>query len=542
VSYDSERKKTHYVKTPPMHRDPPEESDAVPNVLSASQLKRAVRRGEHVFLASLKLLEPDTAASEPASPFDQPDHPASEKPWVSNLIDELSKVFQDPLPDGLPPMRKEVHSIPTEPGHPPPFWQMYRLSPLEYRELEKQVTAFLKAGILEVSTSPYGAPVLFVPKPNGRGLRLCVDYRALNAITIKNRCTIPRIDALLDAVSGSKYFTSLDLTSGYHQILISEEDRPKTAFHTPFGHFQFKVLIEGLTNAPATFQTATNSIFHPYLRKFIVVYLDDILIYSRTDEKHKAHVRLVLDVLKREKFYVCKAKSTFAAEEIKFLGHIVNSEGIRPDPKKVEVVQNWLVPKNVHEVRSFLGLANYFWKFISHYSEVAAPLTNLTKKSYELAWTGKCQDAFEKLKRLLTEAPLLRTPDESKTYRVVTDASDIGLGGVLLQESYPIAYESRKLNSAEQNYTTTEREILAVVHALRVWRCYLEGVYFEVETDHKCNTFFQSQPNLSRRQLVGIPTALWQVQMGLSPWRAECCGCVKQKGCSCQFARLRICC
>jgi hypothetical protein len=224
-------------------------------------------------------------------------------------------VFQDPLLDGLPPIRKEVHSIPIEPGHPPPFWQMYRLSPLEYRELEKQVTAFLKAGILEMSMSRYGAPVLFVPKPNGRGLRLCVDYGALNAITIKNRYTIPRIDDLLDAVSGSKYFTSLDLTSGYHQILISEKDRPKTAFRTPFGHFQFKVLIEGLMNAPATFQTAMNSVFHPYLQKFIVVYLDDILIYSRTEEEHKARVRLVLDVLKREKFYVCKAKSTFAAEE-----------------------------------------------------------------------------------------------------------------------------------------------------------------------------------------------------------------------------------
>jgi hypothetical protein len=290
-------------------------------------------------------------------------------------------------------MRKEVHSISTKPGHPPPFWQMYRLSPLKYRELEKQVTGFLKAGILEMSTSSYGAPVLFVPKPNGRGLRLCVDYRALNAITIKNRCTIPRIDDLLDAMSGSKYFTSLDLTSGYHRVLISEEDRPKTAFRTPFGHFQFKVLIEGLTNASATFQTAMNSIFHPYLRKFVVVYLDDILIYSWTEKEHKAHVRLVLDVLKREKYHVCKAKSTFAAEETKFLGDIVNSEGICPDPKKVEVVQIWPVPKNVYKVRSFPGLANYFCEFSSHYSEVAAPLTNLTKKSHVWAWTGKCQDA-----------------------------------------------------------------------------------------------------------------------------------------------------
>src|SRR6476646_5792446 len=158
----------------------------------------------------------------------------------------------------------------------------------------KSRSQVLKDGILEVSQSPYGAPVLFVPKPNGRGLRLCVDYRALNSITVKNRCTIPRIDDLLDAVAGSQYFTSLDLTSSYHQILISEEDRPKTAFMTPFGHFQFKVLIEGLTNAPATFQTVMNSIFHPYIGKFVVVYIDDILIFSKTEAEHQAHVRLVL--------------------------------------------------------------------------------------------------------------------------------------------------------------------------------------------------------------------------------------------------------
>jgi hypothetical protein len=230
----------------------PVESDSVPPVV-----------------ASVAALSPDVPTTSV-----QPDQPAGppggEVPWVSDLLSEFSEGFQDPLPAGLPPERSEGHSIPTVSGHPPPFRSMYRLSPLEYRELEKQVTKFLKDGIPEVSQSPYGAPVLFVPKPNGRGLRLCVDYRALNAITVKNRCTIPRIDDLLDAVAGSSYFTSLDLTSGYHQILISEEDRPKTAFRTPFGHFQFKVLIEGLTNASATFQTVMNSILHPYIRKFVL--------------------------------------------------------------------------------------------------------------------------------------------------------------------------------------------------------------------------------------------------------------------------------
>jgi hypothetical protein len=379
---------------------------------------------------------------------------------------------------------------------------MYRLSPLEYRELEKQVTKFLKDGILEVSQSPYGAPVLFVPKPNGRGLRFCVDYRALNSITVKNRCTIPRIDDLLDAVAGSLYFTSLDLTSGYHQILISEEDPPKTAFRTPFGHFRFKVLIEGLTNAPATFQTVMNSILHPYITvgKVVVVYIDDILIFSKSEAEHQAYVRLVLEVLKREKFYVCKAKSSFAQKEVKYLGHIMDKQGIRPNPKKVEAVQMWPVSKNVHDVRSFLGLVNYFRKFIEHYSEIALPLTNLTKKSHPWVWTGRCQDAFELLKQKLIEAPLLRTPNESLPCKVVTDASDLGLGGVLLQEGHPVAFESRKLNDAELNYQTTEKEMLAVVHALRVWRCYLEGAEFTVYTDHVSNTYFQMQPNLSRRQ------------------------------------------
>ena len=506
------------LKSPPLPRTSRLESDdndADAPMLSCTQLKRAVRRGARVYLATLKPLDNGTfagldnsfnaAAPSSSAPSlnavpTQSDQPISDRKWVVDLVDEFSDVFVDPLPVGLPPDRLERHSIPTEPGCPPPYRPMYRLSPLEYRELEKQVSKFLKDGILEVSTSPYGAPVLFVPKPNGRGLRLCVDYRALNSITVKNRCTIPRIDDLLDAVSGAKYFTSLDLTSGYHQILISEEDRPKTAFRTPFGHFQFKVLIEGLTNAPATFQTVMNSIFAPYLRQFVVVYLDDILIYSKTEAEHQAHLQLVLEILRREKFYAAKAKSRFCQTEIRYLGHIVSAKGIQPDPQKVEAVQNWKVPTNVHEVRSFLGLVNYFRKFIDHYSSIAIPLTNLTKKSVAWNWTGRCQDAFEKLKDCLVKAPLLRSPDESKPYEVVTDASDYGLGAVLLQEGLPIAFESRKLNSAELNYTVTEKEMLAVVHALRVWRCYLEGAEFTVFTDHVSNTFFQTQPNLSRRQ------------------------------------------
>lgn len=481
--------------------------------LSAMQVKRAIRKKQRVFLAVIKPLDvadadsdvtprPSTSA-RPTSSFSvckNLDDPAQKEVWTSDLVHEFADVFKDPLPIGLPPERQEGHSIPTEPGHPPPFRPMYRLSPLEYKELQTQVSVFLEAGILEPSKSPYGAPVLFVPKPNGRGLRLCVDYRALNNITVKNRYPIPRIDDLLDAVSGSKYFTSLDLTSGYHQVLISEEDRPKTAFRTPWGHYQFKVLIEGLTNAPATFQSVMNSIFHPFLRRFVVVYLDDILIYSKTAEEHQLHVRQVLEVLRREKFFVCQAKSSFANPETKFLGHIVSADGIRPDPKKVACVQEWPVLKSVHDVRSFLGLVNYFRKFIKDFATLAAPLTDLTRAKHQWEWTDKCQQAFLALKHCLTQAPLLISPDVNKPYEVVTDASTVGLGAVLLQDNRPVAFESRKLSDAEKNYHTTEQEMLAVIHALKTWRCYLEGATFTVVTDHVSNTFFQTQPSLSRRQ------------------------------------------
>jgi hypothetical protein len=452
------------VNSPALPRNQlPVDEEKFESLLSASQVKQLARKGVRMFLAVIRPVESDpvppvvgsVAALSPDVPTSsiQPDQaagpPGGEVPWTSELLSEFFEVFQDPLLPALPRERSEGHSIPTEPGHSPPFRSMYRLSPLEYQELEKQVT---KDGILKVSQSPYGAPVLFVPKPNERGLRLCVDYRALNSITVKNRCTIPHIDDLLDAVAGSAFFTSLNLTSGYHQMLIPEEDRPKTAFRTPFGHFHVKVLIEGLTNAPATFQTVMNSILYPYIKKFAVVYIDDILIFSKTEAEHQAHVRLVLEVLKHEKFYVCKAKSSFAETEIKYLGHIVIKQGICPNPKKVEAIQTWPVPKNVHVIKSFLGLVNYFHEFIEHYSEIAVPLTDLTKKSHPWVWTGRCQDAFELLKQQLTEASLLCTPDESLPYEVVTDASDLGLGGGLLQECQFVAFESRKLNDAELNY------------------------------------------------------------------------------------------
>jgi hypothetical protein len=466
----------------------------VPKLLTAMQVKRRVKKGQHIMLRVVSEFE-DQKTDLSGQPKD-----SAAKPWVKELPSEFLDVFVDPLSPGLPPKREYGHTIPTEPGHVPPFRPMYRLSPLELRETKEQLARLLEQGIIEPSKSPYGAPILFVPKPNGKGLRLCVDFCALNSLTIKNRYPIPRIDDLLDAISGAKFFTSIDLTSRYHQIRITEEDAPKTAFRTPFGHYQFKVLIEGLTNAPATFQTVMNAIFQPYLRDFVVVYLDDILVYSKTEADHQRHLRLVLKKLREEKFYACLQKCEFAKPEIKFLGHIVGAEGIKVNPAKIAAVNDWPQPTNVHQVRSFPGLANYFRRFVQGYAKLAAPLTDLTKAVNPFRWTSQCQEIFEGIKWALTHAPVSASPHESKEYEVVSDASGIELGAVLLQNGKPIAYDSRKLSGAENRYTTGEQELLGVVHALQTWRCYLERVHFVLFTDHKPDTFFQTQPILSRRQ------------------------------------------
>jgi hypothetical protein len=244
-----------------------------------------------------------------------------------------------------------------------------------------------------------------------------------------------------------------------------------------------------------------NELYKHHVGQFILVYLDDILIFSRTREEHLVHLDKALEILRKHKFYARLHKCKFLCEELEYLGHIVGHGGIKPDPRKVKIVEDWPVPKNLHE-RQFLGLANYFRKYMQGYSTVVAPLTSLTKKSNAWHWTPACQAAYEKVKALLTNAPLLVHPDPDKPYEVICDASLEGIGAVLLQDGRPIAYESRKLIPAERNYTTTEQELLAVVHALNVWRCYLEGAAggFTVVTDHCPLTFLSTQQNLSRRQ------------------------------------------
>lgn len=477
----------------------PAAKDGQTPLLSHMQLKRQVRKGANTIMV---LVRP--AANGGHDDSSQNIDPAAHDPKLRALLNRYRHVFAESVP-GCPPARPGIDmTIPLMPGTLPVNKRLFRYSPREQEEIKQQVKELLEKDLIKPSSSPYGAPVLFVQKPDG-SLRMCVDYRALNKVTVRNQFPIPRIDDLLDKLSKAKVFSSLDLASGYHQIRIAPEDQPKTAFKTPFGLYEFKVLPFGISNGPAAFQATMSSIFGGLIGNGVLVYLDDILVYSETPEQHRQLLETVLKTLEKHSFYAKLSKCEFYKQELKFLGHIVSTEGIKVDPKKVEAVQIWPVPKNQKDIRSFLGLANYFRRFIQGYARMASPLNRQLRASVnKITWGAEQQTAFDSIKHALTHAPVLTLPDFSKPFEVVTDARgdrlDGGLGAVLLQEGRPIAFESRKLIPAELNYTTTEQELLASVHALQAWRCYLEGTKFTLVTDHCPNTYLQTQPMLSRRQ------------------------------------------
>ncbi|KAJ9532015.1 hypothetical protein QJQ45_003724 [Haematococcus lacustris] len=455
-----------------------------------SKAKRDVSKGQHAVMVYVTSAIVDT--------IDERLHDLKVSAPVKRLINEYHTIFSEEL-RGLPPTRKVAHTIPLEPGAKPPFRPMYQMSPAELQAVERQIKELLAHDLIEPSSSPFGAPVLFVTKADG-SLRMCIDYRALNKVTVKNKYPLPRIDQLLDRLHGATVFSSLDLQSGYHQIRIQPEDVHKSAFRTPYGHYQFKVLSFGLTNAPATFQAVMNDIFRDYLNDFVVVYLDDILVFSKNKAEHLKHLEIVFRILKEHELYAKLKKCEFEKSELKFLGHLVGVNGIRPDPAKIQSIKDWPPLNDVAAIRSFVGLATYFRMFIQGFAKLVEPLTNLTKKDVTWCWDDKCEEAFQGVKHALSNAPVLSLPDFNKEFQVLCDASVTGIGAVLMQDKHPIAYESRRLLPAEVNYTTGEQELLAVVHALKTWRCFLEGVKFRVITDHNPLVYLQTQPNLSRRQ------------------------------------------
>ncbi|CAI7745153.1 unnamed protein product [Closterium sp. NIES-53] len=300
-------------------------------------------------------------------------------PAIQKLLEEFEDVLPDDLPDQLPPYRTHQHEIIEEPGSKPTFRAPYRLSPTELADMKKQIEYL---------------PVLFTPKPDG-SLRMCIDYRALNKQTIKNKYPIPRIDDLIDQLCAATIFSKLDLRSGYWHIRMADNSIHKTAFRTRYGSYEYLIMPFGLTNAPATFQAEMNHILRPLLDECVVVYLFDILIYSRDMKQHIEHLRRVFEILRREKFYVKLSKSEFALKKVQFLGHMVSAQGVHVDPKKIEAVRTWKTPESVKDLQQFIGFANYYNRFVPQYAKIATPLTNLLKKNTPFKWEDVHQQAME---------------------------------------------------------------------------------------------------------------------------------------------------
>ena len=411
--------------------------------------------------------------------------------------------------------RCEIH---VKPGIEPVCIRQYRMTPLEKSELVTQIDDFINKGWIELSTSGWSSPVLFIPKPNGK-LRFCLDYRRLNNRTEKDSGPIPHQTELLDQLRGAKFFSALDLASGYYQLEMESESRKYTAFPTPYGLYQWKVMPMGLTNAPAIFQTAMNQILKDHIiAGYCLVYLDDIIIKSNSIEEHAIHVDAILSCLHKHNLFCQLPKCHWAKQSLKYLGHLVSGLGVLPDPKKVSTLTQWnppleliekiadnnTTPKQVTvyrnqvatECRRFLGFMNYFSRFIPRFSDIAVVLHEQTKKEAP-PWSAACTTSWNSLKLLLSNATLMHHPDFAVPFHVFSDASIRAVGGVLMQMHEnilkPIAYIARKMLPAEVNYSTTEQELLAIIFCFGQWRCYLEGSQVVLHTDHEPLTWVKSQ-------------------------------------------------
>ncbi|KAJ3704277.1 hypothetical protein LUZ61_007982 [Rhynchospora tenuis] len=450
-------------------------------MISALQVKHLMSSGCEVFLAAV------VSTDSKATDLD-----------TVPVVREFSDVFPEDLP-GLPPDREVEFCIELQPGTTPVAKAPYRMAPAELKELKVQLEELLEKGFIRPSTSPWGAPVLFVRKKDGT-LRLCIDYRELNKVTVPNRYPLPRIDDFFDQLQGSQVYSKIDLRSGYHQLRIRPSDVPKTAFRTRYGHYEFLVLSFGLTNAPAYFMNLMNRVFEDYLDSFVVVFIDDILIYSKSAEEHEHHLRLALQRLREHQLYAKFPKCEFWLEQISFLGHIISKDGLAVDPQKIVAVTEWKPPTTVTEVRSFLELAGYYRRFVEGFSRIALPMTQLLHKGVKFEWTPARQKSFEELKSRLVTAPVLAMPVPGAGYVVNTDASRFGLGCVLMQDGHVIAYASRQLRPHEKNYPTHDLELAAVIFALKLWRHYLYGEKCQIFTDHQSLKYVFTQKELNLRQ------------------------------------------
>uniref|UniRef100_A0A6I8RAB1 Gypsy retrotransposon integrase-like protein 1 n=1 Tax=Xenopus tropicalis TaxID=8364 RepID=A0A6I8RAB1_XENTR len=427
---------------------------------------------------------------------------------LPSVYRDFSDVFCKKSAEFLPPHRRYDCPIDLLPGIMPPRGRTYPLSPAETAAMKEYISENLQRGFIRPSTSPAGAGFFFVEKKDG-GLRPCIDYRGLNKITVKNRYPLPLISELFDQLKGAKIFSKLDLRGAYNLIRIREGDEWKTAFNTRDGHYEYLVMPFGLCNAPAVFQEFVNDIFRDLLGKSVVVYLDDILIFSQDLETHRSQVKEALSRLRENSLFAKLDKCTFEVPKISFLGYIISSRGFEMDPAKVSAIQKWPLPQSTKAIQRFIGFANYYRQFIKGFSSRIAPILSLIRKGGRPnCWPPVALEAFQSLKDAFISASVLRHPEPHLPFFIEVDASDVGAGAILSQRHsadgklHPCAYFSKKFSSAEQNYDIGNRELLAVKLALEEWRHLLEGASHPVTiyTDHKNLEFLQSLKRQNPRQ------------------------------------------
>jgi hypothetical protein len=363
---------------------------------------------------------------------------------IKELLEEYKDRFPDPIPGvkfaNLPPNAAKDrgdlnHKIPLIDENERPYFQHPRpLASIELGILKERIRDLIRLGHIQRSRSPWGAPILFVKKKDGT-LQMCVDYRRLNKLTIKDVYPLPLINTMIDKLKKAQYFTKIDLDGAYHQIRVKLEDIPKTAFNCELGHYEFTVMTFGFSNAPATFQRIMNEIFHTEENSFIIVYLDDILIFSETWREHLKHIKWTLDKLKENSLFAKMKKCEWGTQEVEYLGHIIRPGQIAMDPKKIQAVMEWPVPQTIKNIQAFLGLANFYRRFVYRFSQIATPLTELTKLEQKWNWTESCQKAFDQLKAALTTAPVLQIYNPEKETRTEHDASDFAWAGILSEET-----------------------------------------------------------------------------------------------------------
>ncbi|KAL6455153.1 hypothetical protein MHYP_G00364060 [Metynnis hypsauchen] len=423
---------------------------------------------------------------------------ADNKVQLLSLLEDFDHLFDGHL--GHTSLTEHViNTADAKPVNLPP----YRSSPAKKKIIEEQIQRMLHDGIIEPASGPWASPVVIVNRP-GSEPRFCVDYRGLNQLTTKDSYPLPRVDESLDFLARGKFLTTLDLAQGYWQVSVEEQSKPKTAFISHCGLFQFRVLPFGLSNAPATFQRLMNNVLSGLIYKCCAVYLDDIVIASLTFEQHLADLREVLSRLYSAGLSLKLKKCQFCLRELTFLGYCVTPSGILPDLGKVQAVTDFKTPNSVKQVRQFLGLTSYYRRFIQDYARHAEPLFALTKHDSSFVWDEKCEAAMKFLKGCLTSAPVLRFPDFGRPFSIHTDASDAGLGAALIQKDeeghdVAVAYASRTLHKAEKPYSTPEKECLAVIWALEYFRPYVEGLHVTIFTDHSSLKWLMSRPNPSGR-------------------------------------------